>query len=77
MSFAVEDHGVGLSPRDKSRVFHRFYQADQQLSRSVGGCRLGLSIVSAIVEAHRGTVRVASELGHGSTFTIELPTAPA
>ena len=73
VSFAVEDHGVGLSPRDKGRVFHRFYQADQQLSRSVGGCGLGLSIVSAIVEAHRGTVRVASELGRGSTFTIELP----
>ena len=72
--FAVEDRGVGLSPRDKGRVFQRFYQADQQLSRSVGGCGLGLSIVSAIVEAHRGSVRVSSELGHGSTFTIELPT---
>ena len=71
--FAVEDRGVGLSPRDKTRVFHRFYQADQQLSRSVGGCGLGLSIVSAIVEAHRSTVHVASELGRGSTFTIELP----
>lgn len=71
--FAVEDRGVGLAPRDKTRVFHRFYQADQQLSRSVGGCGLGLSIVSAIIEAHRGTVRVESELGRGSTFTIELP----
>jgi len=71
--FAVEDNGIGLTPRESTRVFRRFYQADQGLSRSAGGCGLGLSIVQSIVEAHHGSVRVESEPGHGSTFTIEIP----
>jgi len=71
--FAVEDNGIGLTPRESKRVFHRFYQTDQGLSRSVGGCGLGLSIVQSIVEAHHGSVRVESEPGRGSTFTIEIP----
>jgi signal transduction histidine kinase len=71
--FAVEDNGIGLTPRESQRVFRRFYQTDQGLSRSVGGCGLGLSIVQSIVEAHHGFVRVKSEPGRGSTFTIEIP----
>ena len=71
--FAVTDNGVGLSPRESQRVFRRFYQSDQTLARAVGGCGLGLSIVRSIVEAHRGSVRVESEPGSGSTFTIEIP----
>ena len=73
VDFAVEDNGIGLSARDRQRVFDRFYQADQRLARTVGGCGLGLSIVQAIVEAHHGRVRVDSEPGRGSTFTIEIP----
>jgi signal transduction histidine kinase len=73
--FAVEDRGIGLSPRDRRRVFERFYQADQRLARDVSGCGLGLSIVQSIVEAHHGTVQVTSEPGCGSTFTIEIPAA--
>jgi signal transduction histidine kinase len=71
--FAVEDNGIGLTPRESKRVFRRFYQTDQGLSRSAGGCGLGLSIVQSIVEAHHGSVRVQSEPGRGSTFTIEIP----
>jgi signal transduction histidine kinase len=71
--FAVEDNGIGLSPREQQRVFDRFYQADQRIAREVGGCGLGLSIVQSIVEAHHGVVRVESKPGHGSTFTIEIP----
>jgi signal transduction histidine kinase len=71
--FAVEDNGIGLTPRESKRVFRRFYQTDQGLSRSVGGCGLGLNIVQSIVEAHHGSVRVESEPGRGSTFTIEIP----
>jgi signal transduction histidine kinase len=71
--FDVEDNGIGLSPRDSRKVFRRFYQTDQRLARVAGGCGLGLSIVQSIVEAHHGSVRVESELGHGSTFTIEIP----
>jgi len=73
--FAVEDRGIGLSTRDRKRIFERFYQADQRLSRQASGCGLGLSIVQSIVEAHHGTVQVSSEPGRGSTFTIEVPAA--
>ncbi len=73
--FAVRDNGIGLSPRDTKRIFKRFYQVDQRLSRSGGGCGLGLSIVKFVVEAHRGNIQVESEPGRGSTFTITLPAA--
>jgi signal transduction histidine kinase len=75
VSFAVKDNGIGLSPRDTKRIFKRFFQVDQRLSRSGGGCGLGLSIVKFIVTAHHGSVRVESQLGRGSTFTISLPRA--
>ena len=71
--FAVEDNGIGLSPGECRRVFRRFYQTDQRLARTAGGCGLGLSIVQSIVEAHHGSIRVESQPGHGSTFTIEIP----
>lgn len=70
---AVRDNGIGLSRRSMRRVFDRFYQVDRTLTRSVGGCGLGLSIIKFIVDAHDGTVSVASELGQGSTFTVTLP----
>ncbi len=69
----VQDNGIGLSRRAARRVFERFYQVDQSLSRQAGGCGLGLSIVKFIVDAHAGTVSVASEPGRGSTFTVRLP----
>jgi signal transduction histidine kinase len=71
--FAVEDNGIGLAPRETRRIFKRFYQVDQRLSRITGGCGLGLSIVKFIVTAHRGEVRVESRPNRGSTFTISLP----
>jgi signal transduction histidine kinase len=64
-----------LSPRETKRIFKRFYQVDQRLSRPAGGCGLGLSIVKFIVTAHQGSVHVESQPGQGSTFTITLPTA--
>jgi signal transduction histidine kinase len=71
--FAVKDNGIGLSPRDTNRIFKRFFQVDQRLSRSGGGCGLGLSIVKFIVKAHHGNVRVESQPGRGSTFIISMP----
>ena len=71
--FAVQDNGIGLSPRDTKRIFKRFYQVDQRLARSAGGCGLGLSIVKFIVTAHGGAVKVESELGRGSRFMLVLP----
>jgi signal transduction histidine kinase len=73
--FAVEDNGIGIPARESRRVFRRFYQVDQQLTREAGGCGLGLSIVQSIVEAHHGSVSVESEIGRGSTFMIDIPTA--
>lgn len=73
VSFAVTDNGIGLSARESRRVFRRFYQSDQRLARTAGGCGLGLSIVQSIVETHHGAVHVTSQPGAGSTFTIDIP----
>ena len=73
--FEVSDNGVGMSGRAARRIFSRFYQVDQTLSRSAGGCGLGLSIVKFIIDAHDGSVDVASQPGKGSTFTVRLPVA--
>ena len=73
----VEDNGIGLSRRAAKKVFDRFYQVDQSLTRRAGGCGLGLSIVRFIVESHGGTIDVSSELGEGSTFAVRLPVESA
>ncbi len=71
--FEVEDNGIGLAPAEAQKIFDRFYQVDQSLTRQHGGCGLGLSIVKFIVEAHGGTVEVQSEPGKGSTFRVRIP----
>ena len=71
----VSDNGVGMSRQTTRRIFDKFYQVDQRLSREVGGCGLGMSIVKFILDAHGGTIDVRSQLGKGSTFTIRLPIA--
>lgn len=71
--FAVEDNGIGIAPRETRRIFKRFYQIDQRLSRSGGGVGLGLSIVKFIVTAHQGSIEVQSRPGQGSRFIIDLP----
>jgi len=70
---AVEDHGVGIPDHEIDKVFDRFWRGGDPLTRSVKGSGLGLALVKHIVEAHGGTVRVESEPGQGSTFTIVLP----
>ncbi len=69
----IADTGVGIPQRDLDRIFERFYRVDVARSRSTGGTGLGLSMVRHVVEAHGGRVGVESELGAGSSFTIELP----
>jgi two-component system OmpR family sensor kinase len=64
-----------LTASERERVFEPFYQADRKLSRTRGGCGLGLSIVSAIVAAHRGRVEIASEPGEGAAFAVSIPVA--
>jgi signal transduction histidine kinase len=71
--FCVSDHGIGMSRRTAKKIFKRFYQVDRSLSRHAQGCGLGLSIAKFIVDAHKGSISVDSELGKGSTFTVKLP----
>jgi two-component system, OmpR family, sensor kinase len=69
----VRDNGPGMPTDEAARVFERFYRADTSRARSLGGSGLGLSIVSAIVTAHGGTVSAKSAPGEGMTVTVRLP----
>ena len=70
----IADNGPGLSDKDQSRIFERFYRADASRVRTDGeGTGLGLSIVDAVMRAHAGQVSVESELGKGAAFTLFFP----
>ena len=69
----IVDTGEGIPAQYLDRLFERFYRVDRARSREVGGTGLGLAIVKHLARAHGGEVSVTSELGKGSTFTIELP----
>jgi two-component system OmpR family sensor kinase len=69
----VADSGPGMTAEHAARVFERFFRADPSRARASGGSGLGLSIVSAIAEAHGGRVEVATTPGHGATFRVRLP----
>ena len=72
----VVDHGLGIAPEDRERIFDRFYRVDKARTRQRGGNGLGLAIVQDLAAALGGRVSVESALGRGSTFTIRLPLAP-
>ena len=73
VAIVVEDFGVGIKKEDISRLFERFYRGGDELTRTVKGSGLGLTLVREIVAAHRGKVHVESEPGKGSVFSIRLP----
>ena len=77
VEISITDQGQGIAEADLERIFERFYRSDPARSRETGGTGLGLAIVKHVVNNHRGEVRVWSQLGKGSTFTIRLQQAPA
>jgi len=70
---SVRDFGLGIKKEEQDKVFERFYRGGEELTRTVKGSGLGLTLVKKIVEAHKGSVRLESELGMGSTFSLWLP----
>ena len=72
VKFKIIDTGIGIDEEEQQHIFERFYKADKARARSIGGNGLGLSIVKRIIEVHKGSIEVQSELGNGSTFTIYL-----
>lgn len=69
----VVDYGPGIDPVHLPRLTERFYRGDEHRSRALGGTGLGLAIVKHIINRHRGRLRVESDLGQGSVFTVVLP----
>jgi two-component system, OmpR family, phosphate regulon sensor histidine kinase PhoR len=70
---SIADTGIGIPRAELERVFERFYRVDRARSRASGGTGLGLAIVRHVAERHGGSVRVVSEEGRGSVFTLSLP----
>ena len=73
VKISVEDRGMGIRDGDLKRVFEPFYRAKEVVDAQISGNGLGLNLVKNIAEAHGGKVRVESDPGAGSKFTIELP----
>lgn len=73
VQITVEDTGIGIDESDITQLFERFYKVDKARTRTENSTGLGLSIVKKIIELHKGTIMVESELGTGSQFIIELP----
>ncbi len=75
LRLTVEDTGVGIPPEVLPRIFERFWQVDSSSTRKFQGAGIGLALVRSLTEAMDGEVKVDSQLGHGTTFIIELPAA--
>ncbi|MGA1837448.1 ATP-binding protein [Herbiconiux sp. 11R-BC] len=72
----IIDHGDGIPPQIREKIFQRFWRADSSRTRETGGSGLGLAIVSSIVAAHHGTVEALETPGGGATFRVSLPLMP-
>ncbi|WP_322904839.1 sensor histidine kinase [Paenibacillus sp. SGZ-1009] len=71
----IEDYGIGISEQDQPRIFQKFFRSGAAEARRIGGTGLGLYIAQQIITAHHGKLTFVSEIGKGSTFTIQLPKA--
>jgi len=72
----VKDTGIGIAPSEQTRIFDRFYRVESDRSRKTGGTGLGLAIAQAIAHVHEGSIQVQSEIGQGTSLTLQLPLAP-
>ncbi|MCD8490206.1 MAG: PAS domain S-box protein [Desertifilum sp.] len=73
LHFSIVDTGIGIASEDISRLFQPFVQLDSSLAKSYPGTGLGLALVRQVVELHRGSVKLESQVGEGSRFTVSLP----
>ena len=72
----MSDTGIGIAQEDQGLIFDEFRQAGQDHAGKREGTGLGLTLTRKFVELHGGSIRVKSEVGHGSTFTFTLPVRP-
>src|SRR5206468_1969896 len=73
----ITDHGEGIPPTERDRIFRRFYRVDKSRSQHVSGSGLGLAIAKHLVLLHRGNIEVESEPGRGAAFVVTLPRSPS
>jgi two-component system sensor histidine kinase SenX3 len=76
IEISVTDRGIGIDKDDQERVFERFFRVDKARSRATGGTGLGLAIVKHVAANHNGAIRLWSQPGTGSTFTLSIPALP-
>jgi signal transduction histidine kinase len=77
LKLEVADHGIGITRREQSKIFEKFYRTGDPLVHNTKGSGLGLSLVRHITQAHGGEIAVESTPGKGSKFTLSLPLASA
>jgi len=75
LCLSVSDTGIGISSKDQTRIFDKFFRSDDPVVRKTTGTGLGLSIAKSIVELHDGQIWFQSEPGQGSTFSFTVPLA--
>jgi PAS domain S-box-containing protein len=76
VTVSVRDHGIGIPQEQREKIFERFYRVPDLSQGAVSGLGMGLYIVAEIVRHHGGTVRIESDMGHGSTFHVTFPLPP-
>jgi two-component system sensor histidine kinase SenX3 len=75
VELSVTDHGIGIPPAERARVFARFTRGEEAIRQGIRGTGIGLAMARHIVEAHGGKIELESEPGEGSRFTVRLPWA--